>query len=277
MRREQALRRQLHSLDVLGEAVNAMKSLSAHHLRAARSGLTAAREYREGIARFVASAAIAQEPPRVSRPGLLVVAADLGLCGGYNTHVAASAIREWRQLGAAAAYCVGRRALRALRRAGVPIAKDYSSVTSVAGLTNLLLRLADDALGDYLSGEISGLHVVSARFDGVGSFTAVSTRVLPLALPAAPRTASTAYVGREHLRRIAVREYLYSTLFALLLDALAAEHGARLVATQSAGQWLDDRIADLGRQLSSIQREAGTQEVLEVAAGTRQRRVRRGA
>jgi hypothetical protein len=46
----------------------------------------------------------------------------------------------------------------------------------------------------------------------------------------------------------------------------------RLVATQSAGRWLDDRVTDLHRQLSSVRREAGTQEVLEVAAGARQRR-----
>ena len=47
----------------------------------------------------------------------------------------------------------------------------------------------------------------------------------------------------DHLMRIAIREYLYSTLCELLLDALAAEHGMRLVSTQSAGQWLDERVA----------------------------------
>jgi len=58
----------------------------------------------------------------------------------------------------------------------------------------------------------------------------------------------------------------------LLLDALASEHGMRLVATQAAGAWLDSRIHALQLQLSSLRRESSTQEVLEVSAGVRQRR-----
>jgi F-type H+-transporting ATPase subunit gamma len=273
MKREQALQRQLASLELLGEAVNAMKSLSAHHLRAARSGLAAARDYRAGIDELIASAAIAQMAPQVGRPGILLVAADLGLCDGYNARLTEKALTERRRLDAGPMYCVGRRPLAAFRRARVPLARRYPAVTSVAGVTGLLLTLADDVLGDYLKRAFSALHVVSARFDGVGAFTPTTTQVLPVsAPPAAAAVVRTPYGSREHLARTAVREYLYSTLYELLLDALASEHGTRLVATQSAGDWLDDRVRLLQRQLSGVRREASTQEVLEVAAGARQRR-----
>jgi len=273
VKREQELGRQLDSLGTLGEAVNAMKSLSAHHLRAAREGLEAARAYRDGINGLIASAGIAQFPPRIDRPGLLLVAADLGLCDGYNVRLTEAALDEYRRLGAMPLYCVGRRPLAAFERAGTPVTRAYQAVTSVAGLTGLLLTLADDVLGDYLAGAFSALHVVSARFEGVGGFTPISTRVLPVTQErAVRRTAVTRYVSDAHLTRIAVREYLYSTLFALLLDALASEHGTRLVATQAAGQWLDSRVEIVRRQLSSARRESSTQEVLAVAAGARQRK-----
>lgn len=273
MRREQALRRQVRSLDLLESAVNAMKSLSAHHLRAARAGLAAARAYREGIDDLMASAGISQVAPRVARPGLLLIGADLGLCDGYNVRLTTAALEEKHRLNAGRLYCVGRRPLAAVRRAGISTARTYPMITSVAGLTGLLLTLADDVLGDYLGGAFSTLHVVSARFDGVGAFSPVSTPVLPVA-PRHPAAglAATPYVSAPHLTRIAVREYLYSTLYELLLDALASEHGTRLVATQSAGQWLDERVEALERELSSVRRESATQEVLEVAAGARQRR-----
>lgn len=61
------------------------------------------------------------------------------------------------------------------------IVRFYPTVTSVGGLSRLLLTLADDVLGDYLTGAFSSLHVVSAHFDGVGTFTARTTRVLPMA------------------------------------------------------------------------------------------------
>ena len=275
MKREHTLRRKLESLRMLGEAITAMKSLSAHHLRAARAELAAARDYRDGVDRVIAEAGIAQVPPKGGAAAVLLLAADLGLCDGYNTRLVEAALAEYHTLDAGSLYCVGRRPLTALRRVDVPVTRSYPAVTSVSGLTRLLLTLADDVLGDYLAGAFSRLHLVSARFDGVGAFTPRVTRLLPIApTHSVRRPSATPYASVRQLREVAVREYIYSTLYELLLDALAAEHGMRLVATQSAEEWLDTRVTDLRRQLASARREASTQEVLDVAGGARLRRHR---
>ena len=275
MRREHTLRRKLESLGMLGEAINAMKSLSAHHLRTARAGLSAARAYRDGIDDLIAAAGIAQIAPKDGTPAVLLLAADLGLCDGYNARLVEAALEQRRRLGATAFYCVGKRPLTALRRASISVARTYPAVASVTGLTRLLLTLADDVFGDYLIGAFSSLHIVSARFDGIGAFTARTTRVLPVvSMRTMKRLAATPYASTRHLAEAAVREYVYSTLYELLLDALAAEHGMRLVATQSAEEWLDTRVSDLQRELASARRESSTQEVLDVAGGARQRRQR---
>ena len=275
MRREHTLRRKLESRRILGEVINAMKSMSAHHLRTARAGLSAARAYRDGVDRVIGEAGIVQIAPRDGAPAVLLLAADLGLCNGYNARLIEAALDRHQTLGAGRLYCVGKRPLTVLRRWNIAVARAYPAVASVGGLMRLLLTLADDVLGDYLTGEFSSLHIVSARFDGVGAFTARSTRVLPVASTRTDhRLAATPYATARHLAEAAVREYLYSTLYELLLDALAAEHGMRLIATQSAGEWLDGRVTDLRRQLSSARRESSTQEVLDVAVGARQRRKR---
>jgi F-type H+-transporting ATPase subunit gamma len=272
VRREHALRRRLESFDMLREAIDAMKALSAHHLRTARNGLAPARAYRDGIDALIVSAGIAQTLPPVDRPAVLLVAADLGLCDGYNTRLTDAAATERHTRAASVVYAIGRRSLPLLRRAGISPARQYPAVTSVSGLTGLLLTLADDVLGDYLTGAFTSLYVVSARFEGVGAFTPISTRVLPV-IPSASdaRPARTPYSDPAHLAQTAIREYLYSTLFELLLDSLVSEHGMRLVATQAAGQWLEDRLAGLQRELASVRRETSTQEVLDVASGARQR------
>ena len=275
MKREHTLRRKLDSLSMLGEAITAMKSLSAHHLRTARAGLASARAYRDGIDQVIAAAGIAQIPPKDGTPAVLLLAADLGLCAGYNARLVEAALEQRQTLGATQMYCVGRRPLTSLRRAAVPVARAYPAVTSVGGLTRLLLTLADDVLGDYLAGTFSSLHVVSARFDGVGAFTARTTRVLPVvSTRTVPHLAATPYASARHLAEAAVREYVYSTFYELLLDSLAAEHGMRLVATQSAEEWLETRVNELRRELASARRESSTQEVLDVAGGARQRRHR---
>ena len=278
MKREQTLRRKLESLRVLGEAITAMKSLSAHHLRASRAGLVAARAYRDGIDRVIASAGIVQIGSPASAPAFLLIAADLGLCGGYSSRLTDMALEQHRLLNARQFYCVGRRPLTLLRRQDIEPVRVYPTVTNVGGLSRLLLTLADDVLGDYLKGSFSSLHVVSARYDGVGAFTARTTRILPVAsIRPMRRAMATPYADTRHLAQAAVREYLYSTLYELLLDALASEHGMRLIATQSAAEWLDDRVENLQRQLLNARREASTQEVLDVAGTARQRRRRADA
>lgn len=272
MKRELALRRQLASLDMLRDAVNAMRSASAHHVREAREGLPAARAYRQGIDALLGSTGLAQGPPVVRAPALLLIGSDLGFCDGYNARLVEAALSEREQLDARTIFTVGRRTLPALRRAGVEPTRRYGAIGSSAAIPGLLLALCDDMLGSYLAGAFSSLDTVSARFDGVGAFVPMTTRVLPVSSSQRPATTvATPFAPPAHLAQVAVREYLYSTLFQLLLDALAAEHGARLVATEMAGEWLDGRTADLGRQLASLRREAGTQEVLAVAAGARQR------
>jgi F0F1-type ATP synthase gamma subunit len=69
-----------------------------------------------------------------------------------------------------------------------------------------------------------------------------------------------------------MRERLFTGLLELALDAMASEHGTRLIVAQGASEWLDRELAQTRRQLSTLRQEAGTQEILELAMGTRRRR-----
>lgn len=273
MKREHSLRRKLQSFETLSEAIGAMKSLAAHHFRAARSALPAARAYRERVDEAIAALGWLPQPPAGDASAILLVAADLGLCGGYNSQLAAAAVEQFVQLKPQRFYCVGHRPLSVLRRAGIIVSRQYHAPTSVSGLTELLLRLGEDLLEDFLGGSFDSLHVASAQFDGVGSFTPICTRLLPIETPTSDSTMKPSpYVSSDRLAAVAIREYLYIRLFQSTLDSLASEHGARLVATESAGQWLSDRIEIANRQLSAIRREASTQEVLDICSTSQRRR-----
>ncbi len=69
---------------------------------------------------------------------------------------------------------------------------------------------------------------------------------------------------------MAVREFLYVTLYEILLEALAAEHGMRIVAAESALQWLDNTIEMTKRRLTASRSETSTQELLDIVSGGRQ-------
>ena len=272
MKREQALRRRMRALHTLSDAVSAMKSLSAHHFLLSRKALPPARAYRAGVDEAIQQIGLAQPASRSASAGIVLVSSDIGLCADYNARQVAHALAAHDRLHGELFYCVGRRSRAALERAGIPISRSYRASSSVTGLTGLLLQIAEDLLEDYTAGRVGSLFAIAARFDGAGRFTPVSTQVLPI-----ERTGTThlvrpsPYGNPSHLAAAAVREFLYITLYEILLDALAAEHGMRLVAAEAAEHWLDDTSEATRRQLRAIRSEAATQEVLDIAAGARRR------
>lgn len=272
MKRERDLELRLQSLETLRQAVVAMKSLSAHHFRTAREALEPARAYRTGLDRILRSTG-ASLPAGSGPVGLVVVGGELGFCGSYNASVARAGIEYRKQHGPGPTACVGHRAATYLRRQGVSVDREYPAPTSVHGTTDTLLKLAQDVTGDYIRVDCSAFDILANRFQGVGVLDPSTTRLLPVEEQPVTGAPIPRYVSAERLVAVAVRELLYSILVEILLDALASEHGARLLATQAAEQWLDEHMTGLRRRLSAARREASTQEVIEIATGAHARQM----
>jgi len=274
MSRERVLQRRLHALGTLEDAVAALRALSAQHFRAARAPLADVRAYRDEVRRFLGVLESAPAAPAREAPvGIVLVAADLGLVGEYTMRLVREALALRAVSTAGPLICLGHRALSPLAKAGVQPAFAQSAPTSVAALPDLLLPLVDRLVRLRASGAFESLWLVAARFDGAGEYTPVRVPILPVVPPAdlAP-LARSPYTDVDRLRAAVVREYLYASLYETLLEALASEHGKRLVTTGSARSWLVDRIEATARLMAAIRRETSTQEVLEIAFAARSAR-----
>jgi F0F1-type ATP synthase gamma subunit len=160
-----------------------------------------------------------------------------------------------------------------LTRSGITPQRAYDAPASLDGLSRLLLQLAQDLLGDYVAERFGRLFAVSARFDGIGHFTANCVRLLPIEpVKAAASVRRLPYISADHLAAVAVREFLYISLHEILLDALAAEHGMQLTAAEAALQWLESASTQTARRLAARRSEAATQELLDIVAGGKLRR-----
>ena len=274
MKRRTELMRRLRSVRTLRSAVSAMKSISARHFRETRREIDPSDRYREEVERIAAWSGV-RLAGGDGEAGLVVIGGELGLCGAYNSRVVAAAIAHREVIGPGPTVCVGHRSATMLRRHGVQPASVYTTPTSVAGLTQSLLPLAEAIVSLSIEQRLSSLDIVSSRFTGVGSSVAEAVRLLPASAPVAPNAPAIRYVSGDDMAAAAARELLYIRLYDLLLDAMACEHSARLMASQSAERWLDERTEQLARQLASERREASTQEVLEIAASARARGRRR--
>jgi len=260
-------------LGTLEEAVGALRTLSAQHFRAARAPLAAVRTYRDEVQRFLGVLhTLGTEPARGGPTGIVLIAADLGLVGDYTTRLVRESLALRAESGPGPLVCLGRRAVAPLARAGVEPVSVQPAPTSVAGLTSLLIPLVDTILSLRRTGELGSLWLVAARFEGAGEYSPVRVPVLPVPVPVPadlPPLASSPYSDVETLRTVVIREYLYVSLYETLLEALASEHGKRLVTAESARLWLEERISGTRRLATAIRREASTQELLEVIVAAR--------
>jgi F-type H+-transporting ATPase subunit gamma len=270
--RDGDFRRQLAGLGSLYDAVSAMSSLSAHHLHQVRAALPPAADYQAQLADALACAGVQFPGAGTGETLLVVVGSQLGLCGGYNGRVAALAAQRRAELGPGPTIAVGRRLAGALGRRDVPLADRLVGITSLTGVPPLVLTLARTALLAHRGQSLHAVELVSARYRGVGEDEPTATRILPLTLPTpSGPPLPVAYVAPDQLVDEASRELLYVSLMTMIIDALAAEHASRLLATRSAGDWLSDRIEKVQRQQRAARQESSTQETLEVAAAARQR------
>jgi F-type H+-transporting ATPase subunit gamma len=272
VKRQQFLQHRLHTLTALSDAVGAMRSLSAHHFRRARQALVSARQYRDEMNTVISEIGIHQPLHPDVPAGLLVIASDLGLCGDYNSRLSHLAVEEVSRNAVQMIYSVGRRSRAELAKNGLVPVLTFDAPASLVGLSHVLLGLSQDLMNAYLEQKIGSLHVVSARFEGVGHFTPHSIQILPIkAVEGTRPLGRSPYVDADELTTVAAREYLYITLYEVLLDALAAEHGMRLMAAEAALEWLDNTAVSTSRRLISAKSEAATQELLDIVAGGRKR------
>jgi len=278
--RERALLRRIRTLQTLEEAVGALRALSAQHFRVARGRLPAARAYRDEITAALGVLEPSASPgkPEENAPtGVVLIAADLGLVGDYTPRLVREALELRAERGVGPLFCLGHRALGPLEREGVRPDRVHSAPTSVGSLPSLLLPLVDEILALRGTGELGPLWLVAARFEGAGQFRVVRVPILPVvAAPATPRLAGSPYSEPAHLRTVVVREYLYAAFYETLLEALASEHGKRLVTAGSARSWLAERVAATRRRAAAVRRETSTQEVLEVVTAARAARREQG-
>jgi F-type H+-transporting ATPase subunit gamma len=277
MKRESDLRHRLESLENLADAVSAMKSISAHHLRAARRELEPVRRYKEGVDTVIEQSGVELPPAGLGDAGMVVMGSELGLCGGYNARVTEAASQVQDEQGGGQLFCVGNRVATMLKRRGLKPEHTYAMPSGVGGITTLLLKLTEDVLVSYFENGLRRVDLVAARFHGVGDFEVKVSALLPITerMKGTPRKRHD-YVSASHIAEVALRELLYITMYSQLIEALASEHGARLLATQSAEKWLNDRTTRVRRLLTAAKREAATQEAIEIASSVRAVRTSEG-
>jgi len=274
------IRRRIRSVKNTQQLTKAMKTVSAAKLRRAQERVVSARPYANQLRHVLAGLASRIEniehPLLEVRPEtrllLLVVTADRGLCGGFNSNLTKAAQNFLRQHSdlAMQLFTAGRKGRDFFRRRNANIAGEYTNFFAKLDVAHAR-DIAQQLIEKYSSAEVDAVYIAYNEFKSAIQQRIVVERLLPLGsadLKEAPSGVEYIFEQppQEILNRLLPR-YVEIEVYRALLESAAAEHGARMAAMDTASRNAGDMIESLTLNMNRIRQAAITREIIEVVSG----------
>lgn len=278
------IRDQITSVKSTQKITKAMEMVAASKMRKAQDRMLAARPYAHKIRSVVAHIAKANLEYKhpftiereVKRVGYVVVSSDRGLCGGLNMNVFRKTMGdmvEWDAKNVEIDIAtIGSKALAYFRRAGGKVISEASHYGDKPNLSDLLGAITS-MLSAYEAGSIDRLYVVSNQFVNTMTQSPRSLQLLPV--PADEVATSEVptlfdYIYEPEAKPIldtVLKRYIESQIYQSVVENIACEQSARMVAMKSASDNAGDLIGELELVYNKARQAAITQEISEIVSG----------
>lgn len=242
------------------------------------------RDLQQGAGDAAQGFPLLRQPERIRREALIVITANRGLCGGYNTNalrLAEQHLRQRQQEGVETeVHMVGKKGIARFRFLKRPLAGTYTQFDDKPAFAEAE-RLLTPFIERFARGELDAVTIVSTRYLNAARQAPRVHAVLPLGAAAAPAAAggTTAAGHGAHATNFIFEpspEEIIGTLlplsirmqlFQALVEASTSEQIARRIAMKNATDNAEEMVRQY-TQLYNRTRQAGiTQEILEVIGG----------
>jgi F-type H+-transporting ATPase subunit gamma len=286
------LRRKVKSVKSTQQITKAMKMVAAARLRRAQGRILGARPFANKMTDLLAdvlwqvadsngdgilNANELQHPLLYGNPqgprGLLLITADRGLCGGFNTSLIKKSLEFLRENKEESVelMTVGRKARDYFRRVGAKIRHEYVGIFNQLTYSQAEL-IGQDAMNFFIKERAKDVTLVYTEFKSAIQQNVVATTLLPLTPPVRPvesqRTAPFIYEpARAQLLEALFPRYLKAQVFRSLLESYSSEMGARMTAMENASKNAQELIAGLTLTANKIRQAAITKEISELVGG----------
>ena len=280
------VKQRIQSVKNTQKITSAMKLISAAKLRRAQSAIEGVHPYQskldEMLVSFLSGAETVSTPyTRVSEPKRVVVVAvssNSSLCGSFNASVirlAKETIAEYSSVEGRVVeiYPVGKKIADSLRKAGYEL-NDALMSQAAAPQYAVVAQVADELMKRFAAGEIDRVELVYTHFHSASKQVPVRQAFLPIDIESmhndSVRSLSDFIVepGKEELIGRLLPRVIAMRLYTALLDSIAAEHAARMLAMQIATDNADDLITTLVREYNKSRQQAITNELLDIVSGS---------
>jgi len=288
------IRRRIKSVKNTQQITKAMKMVSAAKLKRAQDRVVSARPFANRMTAVLSDLAsrVSDEfhhplldPRGDERYLLVVITADKGLCGAFNTNLLKAAqvfIRDNSEK-SIEVIAVGRKGRDFFRRRQIPLPSEYVGLTGKGRVDySEAVEVARDVITRFNEDkEIDKVFLIYNEFKSVLSQRVVVEQMLPVARVGA-EGGEDSESGKAEAKVLTESVYeqppievfsrllprlIESQIFRALLESVASEQGARMAAMDSASKNAGELISSLTLNMNRIRQAAITNEIIEVVSG----------
>jgi F-type H+-transporting ATPase subunit gamma len=279
------IRSKIGSVKSTQKITKAMEMVAASKMRRSQDAMESSRPYAETMRKVIGHVANANleykhpylEEREAKRVGYIIISTDRGLCGGLNVNLFKKALldmQSWKSKSAEVEIAViGSKATAFFKSSGAKLSAqvsglgDFPSLEELIGSVSVMLKKYDE-------GELDRLYVVYNSFVNTMTQEPTIDQLLPL-----PKSNNEDMSQRQHswdylyepepkpLLNMLLKRYVESQVYQGVVENLACEQAARMVAMKAATDNAGDLIDDLQLVYNKARQTAITQELSEIVSG----------
>lgn len=287
------IRRRISGVKSTQKITKAMKMVAAAKLRRAQDAVIAARPYarkmKELLQHLASKVDVSAHPFFTVRPlekvAIIVVTADRGLCGAFNSNIIRAAVAhihahysQMNRAGNVKLFCVGRKGVDFFSKNQYQIADKHVGI--FAGLKfERAQEIVRTVQRGFLNGDFDRVEIVYNEFRSIIQQRVSIDQFLPISasdVQSKPEQAASRSIPKidylyepssESIISTLLPKHLDFQLWRILLESNAAEQGARMTAMDNATTNASDLIRDLQLSYNKARQASITKELLEIVSG----------
>lgn len=279
------IRQRISGVKSTQKITKAMKMVAAAKLRRATDAIIAARPYarkmQELLSYLSGQVDVTKYPQfeqrEVKAVAIVIVTADRGLCGAFNSNIIKAAVNhiranyaEMNAAGKVKLICVGKKGYDFFSKRDYEVIAKHIGVFNQMNFTTAKTIVAEVVEG-FVKGEYDKVEIISNEFKNAVQQKLTIGQFLPVVQQASDvKQSSTDYIfepASDEIVSALVPKHLNFQVWRVLLDSNAAEHGARMSAMENASTNARDLIKVLQLTYNKARQAAITKELLEIVAG----------
>jgi F-type H+-transporting ATPase subunit gamma len=283
------VRARIKSVQTTQQITKAMKLVSASKLKRATDRITQMRPYADKLYTILGNILASVEGDDISlnfnqeRPvknvAIIVITATKGLCGGFNSNILKKAkalafgeYNDYRKSGNLTVYCIGKKSFDFFKNQDVKINTEHIELLNQLNF-DVSAQFTESMMEKFLSGEFDRIECVYSQFKNAATQVYATEQFLPIgkleAKDATPNAVADYIFDPEKNQLIneLVPKIIKTQFFRFLLDSNASEHGARMVAMDSATTNANEILNGLKILYNRERQAAITKELGEIVGG----------